>query len=41
MLRQILVEEAATHPLVGMALMDGFDLHIEITNGGIVTIQKR
>jgi clan AA aspartic protease len=39
--RSILVEEVATQPLVGMGLLDGYDLHIEVTAGGSVTILKR
>jgi clan AA aspartic protease len=39
--RHVLVEEAATDPLVGMALLDGYDLLVEVVDGGSVAIQKR
>ena len=28
-------------PLVGMALMDGYDLHVEVEDGGRVIIESR
>lgn len=38
--RQILIEAAATDPLVGMALMRGHDIHIRVVAGGPVTIER-
>ena len=29
-----------SEPLVGMALLEGYDLHIEIVEGGAVTIER-
>ena len=37
--RRIVVDEASTAPLVGMALLQGFELRIEVLNGGSVTIK--
>ena len=37
-LRNILVEAADTDPLVGMALLAGHDLRIQVVEGGIVTV---
>jgi clan AA aspartic protease len=39
--RRILVDAADTMPLVGMSLMYGYDLFIEILDGGSVTLQVR
>jgi predicted aspartyl protease len=36
--RNILVEEADTEPLVGMALLRGYALSVQIVPGGTVTI---
>ena len=36
--RRIAVDEASTAPLVGMALLDGYELNVEVRNGGRVTI---
>ncbi len=36
--RRVLVEEADTGPLVGMALLRGYDLMIRVVPGGRVTI---
>ena len=40
-LRYGLVEAAETTPLLGMAMLNGHDLHVEIRNGGNVTIERR
>lgn len=37
-LRQIETDAADTTPLVGMALLNGYDLHIEVAVGGRITI---
>ncbi|MCY4619160.1 MAG: clan AA aspartic protease [Chloroflexi bacterium] len=37
--RTIQVDEADTTPLVGMAMLEGHDLHIRVTEGGRVTIE--
>jgi len=37
--RNILVEAADTDPLVGMALLYGHDLHMQIIEGGSVVIE--
>jgi clan AA aspartic protease len=39
--RRLEVEEADAQPLVGMALMKGSDLKIEVLPGGLVTIAER
>ena len=38
-MRRIAVDEASTAPLVGMALLDGYELNIQVRNGGSVTIK--
>lgn len=38
-LRSIEIEAADTQPLIGMALMRGYDLHIEIVEGGSVALE--
>ena len=40
---ELLVEldEADTTPLLGMAMLDGHDLHLEVAAGGRVTIERR
>ena len=38
--RNVLVESAEVQPLLGMALMEGYDLHIEIVEGGVVTLEQ-
>jgi clan AA aspartic protease len=38
--RRVLIDEADTDPLVGMALMDGFELNMQIRSGGKVTIKR-
>ena len=40
---ELLVEldEADTTPLLGMAMLDGHDLHVEVRDGGRVTIERR
>lgn len=37
--RNILVEAADTYPLVGMALLYGHDLHMQVVEGGRVVIE--
>ena len=37
--RSALVEPAEIRPLIGMALLQGYDLHIEVFAGGAVTIE--
>ncbi len=36
----ISVDEAASEPLIGMALMDGFRIHIDDVDGGPVQIER-
>ena len=38
-LRRIPVDEASTAPLVGMALLQGYELNIKVRNHGNVTIK--
>ena len=38
-LREIVVDAADVDALVGMALLEGFALHLQITNGGAVTLE--
>ena len=38
--RKIEVESADVQPLIGMALLEGYDLHIEVVEGGAVTIER-
>lgn len=38
-LRSIEIEAANTQPLIGMALMRGYNLHIEIVEGGSVALE--
>ena len=37
--RNILVEVASTDPLIGMALLYGYDVHMQVVEGGSVIIQ--
>jgi hypothetical protein len=37
--RYVEADAVDTIPLVGMALLDGYDLHIQVTTGGQVVIQ--
>ena len=37
--RRIAVDEASTAPLVGMALLDGYELNVQVRSGGNVTIK--
>ena len=37
--RYIEADAVDTTPLVGMSLLDGYDLHIQVANGGQVVIQ--
>lgn len=39
--RQILVESANTEPLVGMALLSGYDLRVQVKPGGRVRIRRQ
>ena len=36
--RRVPVDASETDPLVGMSLLNGFDLHMEVRNGGSVMI---
>src|SRR5206468_9564202 len=38
-LRRIAIDEATTAPLVGMALLQGYELNVQVRNGGSVTIK--
>ena len=38
--RTILVEEADTTPLIGMDLMDGYDLFVAVADNGLVTLRR-
>ena len=38
-LRRIAVDEASAAPLVGMALLQGYELNVQVRNGGSVTIK--
>lgn len=38
--RRILIDEADTDPLIGMALLRGFELKIEVRRAGKVTIKR-
>jgi len=38
--RRVPLHEASAAPLVGMALLDGYELNVEVRNGGIVTIKE-
>jgi clan AA aspartic protease len=38
--RHVEVDSVASVPLVGMSLLDGHDLHIQVTDGGHVLIQS-
>ncbi len=38
--RPVLVEAADTDPLLGMALLHGHDLHIQVVDGGHVTVKR-
>jgi clan AA aspartic protease len=37
--RYVEADTVDTSPLVGMSLLDGYDLHIQVADGGQVTIQ--
>ena len=37
--RRIAVDEASTAPLVGMTLLHGYELSVQVRNGGSVTIK--
>lgn len=37
--RRVAVDEASTAPLVGMALLDGYELNVQVRSGGEVTIK--
>jgi clan AA aspartic protease len=36
---RVAIDEASTAPLVGMALLEGYELNIQVRNGGSVTIK--
>lgn len=38
--RRVLVDEADTDPLVGMALLSGYELKMQVRSGGKVTIKR-
>jgi len=38
--RRVAVDAAETEPLIGMSLLDGYELVIQVVNGGNVTIMK-
>ena len=37
--RRVAVDEASTAPLVGMSLLNGYELNVQVWNGGRVIIQ--
>ena len=37
---RVMVDEADTEPLVGMMLMDGYELNVEVMDGGMVTLRR-
>ena len=37
--RRVAVDEASTAPLVGMALLEGYELNVQVRNSGSVTIK--
>ena len=39
-MRSIEIESADTQPLGGMALMEGYGLHIEVVEGGAVGLER-
>lgn len=39
--RRVYVYAAETTPLVGMRLLEGHDLHVEVQDGGRVTVEAR
>lgn len=38
--REIDVAESETEPLIGMSLLSGYQLQVEVKQGGIVSVQK-
>jgi len=38
--RRVLIDEADADPLLGMALLDGFELKMQVRRGGKVTIKR-
>jgi clan AA aspartic protease len=38
--RSVLVDEADTDPLVGMSLLDGYELNMQVRTGGKLTIKR-
>lgn len=38
--RRVLVDEAGADPLVGMGLMTGYELNVQVRSGGKVTIKR-
>ena len=39
-IRTIEIEAADTQPLIGMALLEGYDLHIQVVENGAVSIES-
>ena len=37
---RVMVDQADTEPLVGMMLMDGYELNVEVLDGGMVTLKR-
>ena len=40
MKRRVLVDEADTDALVGMALLNGYELNMQVRSGGKVTVKR-
>jgi len=38
--RRVLVDEADADPLIGMALLNGYELKVQVRTGGMVTIKR-
>lgn len=38
--RRVAVDEASKAPLVGMTLLDGYELNVQVRSGGRVTIRS-
>ena len=37
---RVMVDQADTEPLVGMMLMDGYELNVEVMDSGMVTLKR-
>jgi clan AA aspartic protease len=37
---RVMLDQADTEPLVGMMLMDGYELNVEVMDGGVVTLKR-